>query len=49
MQYSDQGTCIYVVFGTSVSIDLIMKSLLALGASPKDVAKAIFPGVSHAA
>lgn len=25
----------------SVSIDLIMKSLLALGASPKDVAKAI--------
>ena len=33
----------------SVSIDLIMKSLLALGASPKDVAKAISSGVSHAA
>jgi DNA-binding XRE family transcriptional regulator len=33
----------------SVSIDLIMKSLLALGASPKDVAKAISSGASHAA
>lgn len=32
----------------SVSIDLIMKSLLALGASPKDVAKAISAGTSHA-
>lgn len=33
----------------SVSIDLIMKSLLALGASRKDVAKAISSGTSHAA
>jgi DNA-binding XRE family transcriptional regulator len=33
----------------SVSIDLIMKSLLALGASPKDVAKTISSGASHAA
>jgi hypothetical protein len=33
----------------SVSMDLIMKSLLALGASPKDVAKAISSGTSHAA
>lgn len=33
----------------SVSMDLIMKSLLALGASPKDVAKAISSGASHAA
>lgn len=33
----------------SVSIDLIMKSLLALGASPKEVAKAISSGTSHAA
>jgi len=33
----------------SVSIDLIMKSLLAFGASPKDVAKAISSGTSHAA
>ncbi len=33
----------------SVSIDLIMKSLLALGASPKDVAKAISSGAPHAA
>ncbi|QEW06891.1 helix-turn-helix transcriptional regulator [Nitrincola iocasae] len=33
----------------SVSIDLIMKSLLALGASPNDVAKAIASGSSHAA
>ena len=33
----------------SVSIDLIMKSLLALGASPKDVAKAITAGTSRAA
>lgn len=33
----------------SVSIDLIMKSLFALGASPKDVAKAISSGASHAA
>jgi len=33
----------------SVSIDLIMKSLLALGASPKDVAKAIASATSHAA
>jgi len=33
----------------SVSIDLIMKSLLALGASPKDVAKAISSSASHAA
>ncbi|KGK41809.1 transcriptional regulator [Nitrincola sp. A-D6] len=33
----------------SVSIDLIMKSLLALGASPKDVAKAISSGSPHAA
>lgn len=33
----------------SVSIDLIMKSLLALGASPKDVAKVISSGTSHAA
>lgn len=33
----------------SVSIDLIMKSLLALGASPNDVAKAISSGSSHAA
>ena len=32
----------------SVSIDLIMKSLLALGASPKDVAKAISASASHA-
>lgn len=30
----------------SVSIDLIMKSLLALGASPKDVAKTISSGTS---
>lgn len=33
----------------SVSIDLIMKSLLALGATPKEVAKAISSGKSHAA
>ncbi len=33
----------------SVSMDLIMKSLLALGASPKDVAKAISSGTSHVA
>ncbi|MDP2092112.1 MAG: helix-turn-helix transcriptional regulator, partial [Pseudohongiella sp.] len=33
----------------SVSIDLIMKSLLALGASPSDVAMAISSGTSHAA
>jgi len=33
----------------SVSMDLIMKSLLALGASPKDVAKAISSGNSQAA
>ena len=33
----------------SVSMDLIMKSLLALGASPKDVAKAISSGTSDAA
>ena len=33
----------------SVSIDLIMKSLLALGASPKDVAKTISSGAPHAA
>lgn len=33
----------------SVSIDLIMKSLLALGASAKDVAKAISSGTPHAA
>jgi DNA-binding XRE family transcriptional regulator len=33
----------------SVSIDLIMKSLLALGASPKDVAKAISAGAPQAA
>jgi len=33
----------------SVSIDLIMKSLLALGASPKDVARAISTGTSRAA
>ena len=33
----------------SVSIDLILKSLLALGASPKDVAKAISSSVSQAA
>ncbi|MEX2515621.1 MAG: helix-turn-helix transcriptional regulator [Gammaproteobacteria bacterium] len=33
----------------SVSIDLIMKSLLALGASPKDVAKAITSDTSQAA
>jgi len=33
----------------SVSIDLIMKSLLALGASPKDVARAISSGTSRAA
>ncbi|KJS07217.1 MAG: transcriptional regulator [Gammaproteobacteria bacterium BRH_c0] len=32
-----------------VSIDLIMKSLLALGASRKDVAKAILSSASHAA
>jgi len=32
----------------SVSIDLIMKSLLALGASPKDVAKAISAGAPNA-
>jgi hypothetical protein len=32
----------------SVSIDLIMKSLLALGASPKDVAKAISSGAPRA-
>ena len=32
----------------SVSIDLIMKSLLALGASPKDVAKAISASAAHA-
>lgn len=32
----------------SVSIDLIMKSLLALGASPKDVAKAISASAPHA-
>lgn len=31
----------------SVSIDLIMKSLFALGASRKDVAKAISTGASH--
>lgn len=33
----------------SVSIDLIMKSLLALGASPRDVAKAISSGAPCAA
>lgn len=33
----------------SVSIDLIMKSLLALGASPKDVAKAISGGAPQVA
>ena len=33
----------------SVSIDLIMKSLLALGASPKDVDRAISTGASRAA
>ncbi len=33
----------------SVSMDLIMKSLLALGASPKDVGKAISSGTSHVA
>ncbi|MBU2099044.1 MAG: helix-turn-helix domain-containing protein [Gammaproteobacteria bacterium] len=33
----------------SVSIDLIMKSLLALGASPNDVAMAISSGTSRAA
>jgi len=33
----------------SVSIDLIMKSLLALGASPRDVAKAISSGAPRAA
>jgi len=33
----------------SVSIDLIMKSLLALGASPKEVAKAISSSRSRAA
>lgn len=33
----------------SVSIDLIVKSLLALGASPKEVAKAISVGPSRAA
>jgi ribosome-binding protein aMBF1 (putative translation factor) len=33
----------------SVSIDLLMKSLLALGASPKEVAKAISLSTSHAA
>ncbi|MFN3713844.1 MAG: helix-turn-helix transcriptional regulator [Alcanivoracaceae bacterium] len=33
----------------SVSIDLIMKSLLVLGASPEDIAKAISSGASHAA
>ncbi len=33
----------------SVSMDLIMKSLLALGASPKDVAKAISSGTSRVA
>ena len=32
----------------SVSIDLLMKSLLALGASPKDVAKAISASAPHA-
>lgn len=32
-----------------VSIDLLMKSLLALGASPKEVAKAISSCTSHAA
>ena len=33
----------------SVSIDLIMKSLLVLGASPKDVAKTISSGAPQAA
>ena len=33
----------------SVSIDLIMTSLLALRASPKDLAKTISSGTSHAA
>lgn len=33
----------------SVSIDLIMKSLLALGATPKDVARTISSGTSRAA
>lgn len=33
----------------SVSIDLLMKSLLALGASPNEVAKAISTGNSRAA
>lgn len=33
----------------SVSIDLIMKTLLALGASPKDVAKAISSSAPRAA
>lgn len=33
----------------SVSIDLIMKSLLVLGASPKDLARAIASGASRAA
>jgi hypothetical protein len=32
-----------------VSIDLLMKSLLALGAPPKEVAKAISLSTSHAA
>lgn len=33
----------------SVSMDLIMKSLLVLGASPRDVAKAISSGVPRVA
>jgi len=33
----------------SVSIDLIVKSLLALGASPKDVARAISAGAPRSA
>jgi len=33
----------------SVSIDLLMKSLLALGASPKELARAIASSTTHAA
>ena len=33
----------------SVSIDLLMKSLLALGASPKELARAISSSTTHAA
>ena len=50
MAYSSQSRIAKMEAGDpSVSIDLIMKSLLALGASPRDVAKAISSGAPCAA